>query len=103
MILYNVTVNIDPLVHDEWLNWMQKEHIPAVMNTGCFISSNFYRLLTTHEGEGFTYSIQYSCASMENYEKYQSQFAANLQKEHSGRYKDRFVAFRSLLEKISEN
>ncbi|MFN4122945.1 MAG: DUF4286 family protein [Flavobacteriales bacterium] len=100
MILYNVTVNIDPTVHEEWLEWMKDEHIPAVMQTGCFLSNNIFRLLTTQEGEGFTYSFQYTCESMDHLQRYIDQFAPALQKEHSERYKDKFVAFRSLLEKI---
>ncbi|MEO8448027.1 MAG: DUF4286 family protein, partial [bacterium] len=28
MILYNVTVNVDDSVHDEWLEWMKTIHIP---------------------------------------------------------------------------
>lgn len=100
MILYNVTVNIDSAVHDEWLTWMKEQHIPAVMQTGCFLSNNIYRLLTTEEGEGYTYSIQYTCDSMQSLQRYMEHFAPDLQKEHAERYKDKFVAFRSLLEKI---
>ena len=37
MVLYNVTINIDYAVHDEWLDWMKNVHIPDVMNTGLFI------------------------------------------------------------------
>ena len=36
-IIYNVTVNIDDSVHDEWLEWMQTQHIPDVMSTGYFL------------------------------------------------------------------
>ncbi len=36
MILYNVTVALDPAIETEWLAWMQQEHIPEVMATGCF-------------------------------------------------------------------
>lgn len=31
MIIYNVTVNIEHNVHDEWLKFMKDEHIPDVM------------------------------------------------------------------------
>jgi hypothetical protein len=100
MILYNVTINIDPEVHVEWLAWMKKHHIPKVMDTGCFVENRIFKILTVEEGEGFTYSIQYLCNSMKEYEMYRSNFASDLQKEHKEKYKDRFVAFRSLLEKI---
>lgn len=98
MILYNVTVNIDNAVHDEWLNWMRTVHVPEVMATGCFVQNKIARLLTEEENGGTTYSFQYFAPSMESYVDYQNTYAAALQADHTKRYKDRFVAFRTLLE-----
>ena len=100
MILYNVTVNIDPEVHLDWLNWMKSTHIPDVLSTGLFIENRFFRVLNTEEGEGFTYSVQYFLDSMERYDEYMSLHAPRLQADHAARYKDRFVAFRTLLETV---
>ena len=97
MIIYNVTVNIEDSVHDEWKSWMLKVHIPDVMNTGFFSRYHFCRLLH-EEPQGTTYAIQYFCPSMENLENYLDNFAPKLQQEHTKKYKDRFVAFRSFLE-----
>ena len=58
MIIYNVTVNIDYDVHDEWLHWMQTEHIPDVMRTGLFLEAKISRILAEEEG-GKSYAIQY--------------------------------------------
>ena len=99
MIIYNVTVNIDEAVHQEWLKWMKEKHIPDVMNTGCFLENKICRLLNV-EDEGSTYSIQYTCNSMDDYEEYQQNHAPGLQKEHAEKYKDKFVAFRTLLEVV---
>lgn len=98
MILYNVTVNIAPEVHREWLEWMKNKHIPDVLSTGLFIENRFFRVLTTEEDEGFTYSVQYFLESMEKYETYREVFAPALQAEHTEKYRDQFVAFRTLLE-----
>jgi hypothetical protein len=35
MIIYNLTINIDESIHDEWLLWI-KELIPQVLATGKF-------------------------------------------------------------------
>lgn len=96
MILYNVTVNIDEDVHDDWLDWMKSVHIPDVMNTGLFLEAKISRILAEEEG-GRSYAIQYLCESMEIYEQYQSVFAPSLQADHTNRYKGKFVAFRTLL------
>ena len=99
VILYNVTVNIDPDVHDEWLEWMKGVHIPDVMNTGLFVDSKIFRIHTGEDEEN-TYSIQYFCNSMDEYEKYQAEHAPKLQQEHTEKYKDKFTAFRTILEQV---
>lgn len=68
MILYNVTINIDSSVHDEWLEWMKSKHIPDVLATGLFIDNKIFRIITDDNEEGSTYSIQYYLNSMNDYE-----------------------------------
>jgi hypothetical protein len=63
-----------------------------------FTENRFLRVLNTEEGEGFTYSVQYTATTMEHYERFRAEFASALQAEHTARYRDRFVAFRTLLE-----
>lgn len=99
MIVYNVTVNVDHDVHDEWLKWMKEVHIPDVMATGFFTENRMFRLLVDEE-QGTSYSIQYTCDSIEQYNSYREQHAPRLQKEVADRYKDKFVAFRTLLERV---
>lgn len=101
MILYNVTVNIDDSVHDEWLEWMQKKHIPDVLATNLFIENKIFKLINPPSEDGVTYSIQYFLKSMEDYQKYHSEFAPRLQDEHAKKYKDKFYAFRTILELVN--
>ncbi len=101
MILYNVTLNVDSNIHKEWLDWMQKVHIPEVIATGHFLKYKICKLLRASE-EGVTYSIQYFLTSSKQLHQYQVQHAPALQKEHTERYGERVVAFRSLLEVVEE-
>ncbi len=100
MIIYNVTVKIDLSIHDEWLTWMKGKHIPDVLATGFFHDSRMMRLLEQDESDGITYAIQYRAASMEDLVSYQQQAAPALQAEHSERYGDKFVAFRTILREV---
>lgn len=99
MIIYNVTVNIDTDVHDEWLSWMKEKHIPDVMNTGMFKWNRICKILAESEG-GLSYAIQYGVADMATLEQYQQVFAPALQAEHTERYNGKFAAFRTLLEVV---
>ena len=101
MILYNVTVNIDDSVHDEWLEWMRSKHIPDVLSTGLFTESKLYKIRTENEEEGNTYSIQYFLRSMDDYKIYQKEYAEKLQFEHTEKFKDKFVAFRTIMELVA--
>jgi hypothetical protein len=97
MFIYNVTVNIADDAHQEWLKWMKEKHIPDVMKTGCFIDNQMVKVLYV-EDEGHTFSIQYKFLEMADIEKYQKEFAPKLQAEHTARFKDKYTAFRTLLQ-----
>lgn len=101
MILYNVTVNIDYDVHDEWLRWMKEVHIPDVMASGLFLENKIARILAEEEG-GKSYSIQYICKDMAAYNKYQSEYAPRLQQDHESKFRGKFVAFRTILNIIHQ-
>lgn len=99
MIIYNVTVKISNEKHDDWLDWMKTVHIPEVMATGKFTKNVFSKVMVDDE-EGTNYSIQYHCKNLDTLEDYQTNHAPKLQEEHTARYKDHFVAFRTLLEVV---
>ena len=100
MIIYNVTVKIELEVHNDWLQWMQDVHIPDVMATGLFEKYRLCRVMEEDQRDGITYAIQYFCESMSVYFQYQREFAPALQKEHTARYRDRYVAFRTLMKVV---
>lgn len=102
MILYNVTVNIDEDVHEEWLQWMIDEHIPDVMRTGKFLESKVCKIEAFSDG-GVSYSIQYLAPDMETYDLYSKEDAPRLQAEHHLRYAGKYAAFRTLLRVVHHN
>lgn len=102
MIIYSVTVKIEKESEENWIKYMRKDHIPNVMATGCFMEYRFSRLMMD-DPEGTNYSIQYLCQDMDTLQRYQDQHAPVLQKEHTEKFKDKFVAFRSLLEIVDHN
>ena len=99
MIVYSVTVTIDPLIEQDWTNWMNEVHIPDVMATGYFSEAHLQRMVEPAPEMGLTYNVQYLCENMEKFHEYQEKAAPALQKDHTERYKDRFVAFRTILER----
>ena len=100
MIVYNVTIKVNPDIQKEWLVWMKEVHIPNVMKTGIFVEYRVTKVLDLDETDGVTFAVQYLCNTITEYEAYRDQFAPALQQEHTEKYGDRFVAFRTLLEVV---
>jgi hypothetical protein len=100
MIIYNVTNNVEFAIADQWLQWMQHTHIPAVMATGFFLDYSILRLIGDEESGGVTYAIQYKCESMVELNRYIAECAPELRKDMARLYGDKCVSYRSLLEVI---
>lgn len=100
MILYNVTYGIDKDIEAEWVTWMKEIHIPAVVNAGTFVGHKFYKVLTHEEDGSSSYCVQYFVPTIEHFNRYLENFANLFIEEHRQRYKDRHVAFNTLLEEI---
>lgn len=96
-IIYNVTVNVDSSVNEDWVRWMRDVHIPEVMATGYFLENRFCKVMVDEE-QGVTYAIQYLCMNLDDLREYQERHAPALQKAHTERYGEHTVAFRTLLE-----
>lgn len=98
MIIYNVTIKVDKSIAIEWLQWLLNEHIPEVMQTGCFTENKVVRLLEVDDTEGPTYAVQYFAQSKAIYNQYISKFAPLLRDKSFQKWGDRFIAFRSVME-----
>lgn len=100
MILYNVTIGIDKEIELEWVEWMKSEHIPEILNTGIFTHHKFYKVLSHDDETSVSYCIQYFTSSLEKFNLYLKDHAPTFVEKHRIRFKDRHVAFRTLLEEV---
>jgi len=99
MILYNITYNIEKDIESDWLDWMKIVHIPKMMTTGYFSSVRLYKLLNI-EDEGSTFSLQFMSDSLEKIQRFLEKSAQLLAEEHNNRYKNKHVAFRTVLQEM---
>lgn len=102
MYIYNVTLNVDESIHEEWLHWMQDSHIPEVLATGKFSKALMSQVLVKEDLGGITYSVQYTCASKELLMSYYQDNATELQKAIQIKFGDKFGAFRTEMKIIKE-
>ena len=102
MLLYNITIGIDKEVEMEWLQWMKSVHIPEVMRTGLFSDFKIYKVLHDDDESNTSYSIQYLAPSLNEVNTYFEKFAPPILEKLRLRFKDKHVAFMTILEEVSQ-
>lgn len=100
MIIYNITIGIDHDVEKEWLSWMKNKHIPDVMACGKFYNYSIFKVLNQEQEAAISYSVQYHAKTIDDVVEYLETYAPPLVEEHKQRYKNKHVAFRTLLEEV---
>lgn len=101
MIVYNITIKIEPQIETEWIQWQKQEHIPEIMATGCFEKYRFYKLLEQDEEDGITYIVQYFADSENLYNKYVAETAPILRQKALEKWGNKFIAFRTIMQAVN--
>lgn len=99
--IYNVTTKVSPQVHEQWLTWMQEEHIPKMIGTACFSRAVILRLKEVDETDGPTYAVQYYADNEQQYEQYLERFAKELRKDSHDKWSNQIVSFRTIMEVVN--
>jgi len=100
MLLYNVTIGIDKSAEQEWLKWMRERYIPAALETGLFLDSKIYKVLHDDNESTISYSVQLFAKSITQVVEYLDKYEPALGEELKQMFRDRHVAFRTLLEEV---
>ncbi len=100
-IIYNVTTKVAHAIHEEWLQWIQKEHIPAMVATGCFSKGILLKLKEHDDEEGITYAVQYFTENEDILNTYFEEFAEALRNESFVKWGDQFFSFRTIMEIVN--
>jgi len=98
MIIYNVTTKVNWTIHDPWFQWMKEDHIPRMLQTGCFFEFKILRLIETDEEEGPTYAIQYHASTFAKYQDYLQEYATLLREHANKHWGDQIISFRTVME-----
>lgn len=100
MFIYNVTTKLNWNIHNAWVEWMLKEHMPSLIKSNCFIRYQLLKLHEQDETDGPTYVAQYFTESKALYNRYIEFYADEFRKEVTSKWGNNFIAFSTLLEVI---
>ncbi len=100
MLIYNITVNVENKILDEWMLWQKETHIPEIIETGCFNDHRFYELLEQDTNEGKTFVIQFYAYSRKDYDRYLENFALQLREKNKEKWNEQVMSFRTLLQNV---
>ena len=101
MFVYNVTIKVQDSIKNEWLTWLKEEHIPEVIDTGCFTHTVILQLLEVDNTEGPTYAVQYYAVSKSLYNNYIEKHAPEMRRKGFDKWGDKFIAFRSVMQVVN--
>ncbi|MFY0643899.1 MAG: DUF4286 family protein [Bacteroidia bacterium] len=100
MIVYNVTIAVEPSIEEQFILWLKETHLPEVMETRCFISHEIFKVFDSPNSETHSsYAVQYRLKGWEDFEAYQNNFAQELQQKTIDLFGENVLAFRTFLEK----
>ena len=100
MIVYNISNKVELAIENDWVQWQQQEHIPAIMASGMFTHYTFYKLLEEEDDVTATYIAQYFAPTVEDYHNYIQNFAPRMRKDAFDKWGNRFIAFRSVMQVV---
>lgn len=101
-IVYNITTKIEDEVARKWYRWMMDEHIPAMMETGCFESYRFFQLTSLPEEEGHTFTTQFVAVQRKNLQNYLDNHLYALQAKMDTEFKNQYVSFQTVMNLLDE-
>jgi hypothetical protein len=101
MIIYNVTTKVERSIQNAWLHWLKEEHIPHIIQTGCFIDAVILHLIEADDEEGITYAVQYHAESTALYNRYIEKYAEEMRARAKNKWGDRIVSFRTVMQVVN--
>lgn len=71
--LYNVTMQVNKQMENQYMEWLQQLYIPEVMDSGFFTKYQLLKIISDAP-EDTTYAVQFITPSIEKFQEFENQF-----------------------------
>ncbi|AOW20942.1 DUF4286 family protein [Urechidicola croceus] len=102
MFIHNITTNVDESVVNDWLDWMHQTQIPAIMETGKFLSVKLCEVLVKEDLGGVTFAVQLTAETKEKLSSYLTDHSYKFKEAEMKLFNGKFGTFTTELKVISE-
>ena len=103
MILYNVTNHVAPEIESQWLEWLNKTHLPEMMATGVFASALVLRVYDGFDAAETAYAIQYSANNHDDLDRFLKENKQKLKLQSLKLFGENVLQFCNQLEVLSQH
>ena len=103
MILYNVTNHVAPEIESQWLEWLNKTHLPEMMANGVFTSALVLRVYDGFEAAEKVYAIQYSANNHDDLDRFLKENKQKLKLQSLKLFGKNVLQFSTQLEVLSQH
>ncbi|WP_447640063.1 MULTISPECIES: DUF4286 family protein [Chitinophagaceae] len=101
LFISNETFKVDWRINDEWLEWINTILIPRLKESPNVQWVHLVKLLELDEEDGPTYALQTGIATKSDYNRLVEIEMPPLMQYAHGRWKERFLGFRTLMEVLN--
>ncbi|MCD8261046.1 MAG: DUF4286 family protein [Bacteroides sp.] len=98
MLVYNTTFHVYYEVEKNFVIWIQESYIPEIIQGGLLKSPRFMRVLSRHNDEGESYSMQWEVESSGLLHRWHTETGVRMNGEIGRIFKNKVVGFPTLLE-----
>ena len=81
---------------------MVSEHLPAIMQSGCFLSYRLHKLIGLGHTDEPTYSLQFLVKDKNRLQKYQEAYEIDHNQHLYEHFRDKVVEFRTTMVVVDE-
>lgn len=102
MFIYNITMNVEAAVHNQWYAWVNESFIPEMLSTKKFSKAIVTEVLHDQSQTGQTYSVQFFVPTETHLAAYKQHYAAKIEAKIS-LFNAQVVSFSSVLKILEEH
>ncbi|MDO9153732.1 MAG: DUF4286 family protein [Paludibacter sp.] len=102
MLIFNTTYKVQKTLIDTWLNWIFQQHIPFMLGSGNFSTSQVAKVIGSEDEEGTSYSVQFHIVDMDALMHWHKNNASIFQKNCAAEFGNQVSFFTTVLEIIDK-